>query len=328
MEQFTVSQDYGGKSLVRVILAQYPALTATRVFQALRKKDIRLNGQRIHADCPVEAGDTVVLYINLDQPGQTPYTIVYEDPLLLIVHKKPGIAVQPEGSVQAKPRAESGDRDEDLLARIRRDLQEPSIELGHRLDRQTGGLLVLTRRPAAQAALRELQENGGIVKRYRCLVRGVPEAGSPVIGHDGQLMLEMTAWLEKDAGQSEVYIHDEKQPGDRPIVTRYRVLKTYAGAGPDGEAVADLEVELVTGRTHQIRAHFAHAGHPLLGDGKYGRNSYNRHFTTRGGGRLPHQQLYATQLSFLAMQKGPLAYLAGRTFSIDPEFDWVRPEAG
>jgi 23S rRNA pseudouridine955/2504/2580 synthase len=348
MEHFTAGGDAQGKGLVRVILANYPSLTPGRVFQALRRKDIRINGRRVHSDRPIAAGDEITLYLDVTpresradgvhtQPAgqalaaaeQIGFSVIYEDPLVMIVNKQSGISVQPG---RAKTSAESSQTvdaapqpDEDLLSRIRRVCQDPAIELGHRLDRQTGGLLLLTRKPAARDAFRAIQSAGRVIKRYRCLVRGVPASGKPVTCHDGLSMLEMTGWLEKDAEHSEVYIHDDRQAGDRPVVTRYRVLAVYPGAGPDQQDVAQLEVELVTGRTHQVRAHFAHIGHPLLGDGKYGRNSYNRSFTDRAGGKLTRQQLCATQLAFLQIEEGPLAYLAGRTFTIEPDFDWPLP---
>jgi 23S rRNA pseudouridine955/2504/2580 synthase len=136
-------------------------------------------------------------------------------------------------------------------------------------------------------------------------------------------MKELVAWHEKDAARSDVYIHDLKQPGDVPVVTRYRVVQIFSGAGPEREAVAELEVELVTGRTHQIRAHFAHLGHPLLGDGKYGRNAYNRHFRTPAGAALKRQQLWATSISFAPDCPPPCMALAGSTESIDPDYDVI-----
>jgi 23S rRNA pseudouridine955/2504/2580 synthase len=135
--------------------------------------------------------------------------------------------------------------------------------------------------------------------------------------------MEVTGWLEKDARHSDVYIHDLKQPGDLPIITRYRVLRVISPESPAQEDTAELEVELITGRTHQIRAHFAHLGHPLLGDGKYGRNSYNRLFQGTDG-PLRRQQLHATELRFSPQIKGPLAYLAGKAITIDPDFDWPK----
>ena len=182
--------------------------------------------------------------------------------------------------------------------------------------------MLVAKKPAALKTVQDMMRQGNLIKRYHCLVRGSPEQGKSVIAADGTPFYEVSAWLEKDARQSDVFIHDEKQPGDLPIVTRFRVLRLFKSAGPDQEDVAELEVELVTGRTHQIRAHLAHLGHPLLGDGKYGRNTYNRFFQSERG-PLTRQQLFATRLVFLSQSKGPLAYLAGRTFEIKADYDWT-----
>ncbi|HBP38238.1 MAG TPA: hypothetical protein DD640_05775 [Clostridiales bacterium] len=334
MQSFLADAGADGKSLVRVVLSHYPGLTAGRLYQALRRRDIRVNGRRQHQDCTIAAGDTITLFLNDEilagsaavPAGSFPatpdpsefYTIIYQDPLLVLVCKKPGISVQAAAGSGGKPQEPT------LLDRARQDLREPGLELCHRLDRQTGGLLLLSRRPAALAAVRELMQSGRIIKRYRCLTLGRPDQGQPVVCLDGCLRYELTAWLEKVAARSEVYIHDQKQSGDLPIVTRYRVIRVYPGAGPEGEEVAELEVELVSGRTHQIRAHLAHIGHPLLGDGKYGRNKLNRRIRGRSG-PLRRQQLYATQLHFAAASQGLLAYLAGRVFTVEPDFDWPEP---
>lgn len=327
MQSFIVEPGSDGKHLVRVILGHFPNLEISRLRQALRRRDVRVNGQRVHADCPVSRGDQIAIYLADEHllgerqvspekavAAESSYRIIYQDPLLIIVDKEPGITVQTAGSDEKQGVS--------LLDQVRADFQEPGIELCHRIDRQTGGLLMLSRRPAALEAVQELMRTGLIVKRYRCLVRGIPSQGQPVSCHDGTMMLELSAWLEKDAKASDVYIHDLKKPGDLPIVTRYRVLRDFPGAGPGQEAVSELEVELVTGRTHQIRAHLSHIGHPLLGDGKYGRNSYNRHFSGRQGA-LRRQQLYSVSLMFRQECSGTLAYLAGKTFSVEPAYDWT-----
>jgi 23S rRNA pseudouridine955/2504/2580 synthase len=338
MEQFIVEPEYDGKSLVRVILAHYPGLPANRIFQALRNRDVRLNGRRLRADRAVQAGDQVIFFISIGSntaaPGDTGhdradaktagYEIVYQDSSFLLVNKKPGMPVQPARHVSGPFPGEDTRpcREPNLLTEIRRDFQDDAIELGHRLDRQTGGLVMLARKPDILASIGEQQKAGRIVKRYRCLVVGVPQAGTHVVTFDGLKMREISSWLEKDAGRSEVYIHDLEQPGDRPVTTRYRILRTYPAAAPGPIDVSELEVELVTGRTHQIRAQFAHAGHPVLGDGKYGRNHVNRLFRDTAGKPLHRQQLWAAQISFLPEIKGSLAYLAGRTFKIEASFDW------
>ena len=327
MQSFIVDPGSDGKHLVRVILGHFPGLEINRLRQALRRRDVRVNGQRVHADHPVNHGDQIAVYLADEYLlGEQPacsektvdadkaYKIVFQDPLLIIVDKKPGITVQTVGPDETQGVS--------LLDQVRADFQEPGIELCHRIDRQTGGLLLLSRRPAALNAVQELMRTGLIVKRYRCLVRGIPDQGQLVVCHDGTSMLELSAWLEKDAKASDVYIHDLKKPGDLPIVTRYRILRAFPGAGPDLEPVSELEVELVTGRTHQIRAHLSHIGHPLLGDGKYGRNSYNRYFQGRQG-VLRRQQLYSVSLMFRPECSGTLAYLAGKTFSVEPVYDWT-----
>jgi 23S rRNA pseudouridine955/2504/2580 synthase len=187
----------------------------------------------------------------------------------------------------------------------------------------TGGLLLLAKnKESLEQAIRLFHEDR-ITKRYRCLVRGVPEMGTPCVCADDALMKELSAWLEKPP-RGNVFIHDEAGPDDLPITTRYRVLRVYKKAGPDGENVSELEVELVTGRTHQIRAHLAHLGHPILGDGNYGRNSYNRSFKTVNGGFLKRQQLFASSLIFSKIPRDNLHNgLSGRTFSIEPMYDTV-----
>ncbi len=327
MKTFKINEKTQGKRLVRAICTEFPKVTVSYVQKALKNKDIRINGKRTKTDEIVCHGEEISVYIDdeiLDGTDalsiekektvhkQVPfYSIVYQDENMLVVNKKPGIAVHP------------GDKTEgtSLIELIRQDLGNNEITLCHRIDMNTGGLLLLARNKAALARIINAMDEKLIRKRYRCLVRGTPDFGENIICEDGVKMKEMTAFLEKPTGKGDVYIHDEAEEGDLDIITRYRILTLYKEVGPDNEDVSELEVELVTGRTHQIRAHFAHIGHPLLGDGKYGRNAYNRFFDGKKG-KLRYQQLYATSLHFLTMPKGDmLSYLSGRTFSINPSFD-------
>ena len=326
MQEFTIDARYDGKNLVRVILSRFSALAPGQVHKALRQKDIRLNGLRCKDDVPVRAGDVVSVYLPdaaLSSPlndtrsrgsAESAYQVIYEDNMLLIVNKRPGITVHQAGGA-------GREHGPGLIDLLRARYEDERLQLCHRLDRQTGGLILVARNPEALKAVQAQMRQGKLLKRYQCLVRGVPEQGRMIQADDGTVFLEITAWLEKDSQHSDVYIHDDKQPGDLPIVTRYRVLRVFSEAGPDFEDVSELEVELVTGRTHQIRAHLAHLGHPLLGDGKYGRNAYNRHFKVNGGS-LTRQQLFATRLIFPKDIKRPLAELAGRIFAIDADYEW------
>ena len=341
----TVPQDGHGKRLVRFLLESVPNLGAGAVYKALDRKDIRLNGQKLHRDADLAAGDHIRIYLRADSPEQKAmlaaesghdepsdqntipvvlsgtipeqYRLILRTGDVLIVIKQPGLSVQPG---QERPGSE-----DTLISLLRRDLDNPAIQLCHRIDRQTGGLLLAAANSSAARAIRQLMTDGRLHKRYRCLVRGIPGQGKPVQTTDGLDMLEIEAWLEKDAARSDVYIHDVKQPDDVPVTTRYRILRIFADAGPDGESISELEVELVTGRTHQIRAHFAHLGHPLLGDGKYGRNAYNKFFCTASGGPLKRQQLWATALLFAQDCPPPCAALAGRMITTEPVYDLILP---
>jgi 23S rRNA pseudouridine955/2504/2580 synthase len=313
--QFTVQPQEDQKSLVRVILKRYPRLRSATVYQTLRRRDIKVNGQRLRTDQAVEAGDKVIVFLpaqQAQQPAMPGYDIIWQQGPVLIIKKQPGLSVQ-AGAV-------TDEHEPTLLDLLIRDI-DPDSCLCHRLDRQTGGLLIAARDEKTCLEIRHQMQQGLVTKRYACLVRGIPGQGEPVVSQDGLQMLEIQAWLEKKSAASTVFIHEVKQQGDLPIVTRYRVDRTYRRAGPDGESVAALTVELVTGRTHQIRAHFAHIGHPLLGDGKYGRNEYNRHFQTQHGS-LKHQELWATALLFSAACSGPLEALAGQAIRIEPAFAW------
>lgn len=329
MKTFKVNEKTQGKRVVRAICTEFPKVAVPHVQKALRNKDIRINGKRVKADEMVCQGDEVSVYLSdeilegLDSEGKTKehavhdasptYTIPYQDENILVVNKSPGIPVHPGENTE-----EIGIS---LIEQIRSDLGNDEITLCHRIDMNTGGLLLLARNKTALASVIRAMEEKQIHKRYRCLVRGIPDLGEEIVCEDGIRMKEITAFLEKPSGKGDVYIHDEAKEGDLSIITRYRILSIYKGAGPDQEDVSELEVELVTGRTHQIRAHFAHVGHPLLGDGKYGRNAYNRFFEGKKG-KLKHQQLFATSLHFGMLPRGDiLAYLSNRTFSIEPRYD-------
>ena len=148
----------------------------------------------------------------------------------------------------------------------------------------------------------------------------VVDAPTEILG-TGTIYKEVKGYLEKTKS-GKVYIHDDKQPGDLDIATKYKILKTFKGVGPDGESVSDLELELVTGRTHQIRAQFAHLGHPVIGDGNYGRNKVNLHFETKDGRKVRYQQLFSCQIIFGRIPKNNMHVdVSGKTFKILPDYN-------
>ncbi|MBR2749948.1 MAG: RluA family pseudouridine synthase [Clostridiales bacterium] len=321
MKDFTVSAKSAGKKVIRAAILEFPNLTPAVLQRALKHKDIRINGKRISSDTLVSEGDVVEIWIpdalfegTASKASSDPldnYKVVFESDELLLVNKRQGIAVH-------SGRGTTGNC---LIDILRRDYHNKNLDLCHRIDMNTGGLVLTAKDKKSLEDAIFLFKNDLITKRYRCLLRGVPSVGTTVICQDEAIMKEVSAFLEKPV-KGNVFIHDIEKPGDLPITSRYRVLEVYKGIGPDGEDVSDVEVELVTGRTHQIRAQFAHLGHPILGDGNYGRNQYNLHFSNLRGGKVRYQQLFATTLLFGKIPKENVHHkLSGRKFSIEPLYD-------
>lgn len=322
MRDFTVSKSQDGLHVVKASIEAFPQLKSADLFHALKRRDIRIDGKKINKDIAVKAGSVVEIWLPDElfdsakkapkaKPAVKMYEIVAETKGLLIVNKSQGIAVHSGKS----------DIEDTLIDQIRSQTKYKDAELCHRIDMNTGGLVLIAKNKAALADCVELFKNGLVTKRYRALVLGEPDVGEPSVGEDGTLYKEVTGYLEKTKA-GKVYIHDEKQPGDLDIATKYRILKTFENAGPDGESVSDLELELVTGRTHQIRAQFAHLGHPVIGDGNYGRNKVNLHFETSDGKKVKYQQLFSCQIMFGRIPANNMHVdVSGKTFKIGPDYN-------
>ena len=166
--------------------------------------------------------------------------------------------------------------------------------LCNRIDRNTGGIVIAAKNAEALRILNDKIRDREIEKYYLCAVQGRPKPPS------GRL----ENYLFKDAGKNQVYVKNRPEPGTKTAVTEYRVL---CSKGP----LSLVECHLLTGRTHQIRVQMAHAGWPLLGDGKYGRERFNRDFGEKG------QALYSYKLCFsFPTDAGVLEYLRGREFTV------------
>lgn len=263
------------------------------VREVIKKRDVRIDGVRIAADTRVQAGQEIRVFwpksiISARQKEKTlPLPeIVFEDEHVILINKPQGIASQNEDHPL------QGDT---ALTRVHAYLAEKGeqtdcLHLCHRLDVQTGGLLFFAKDDAAfESALQAFSERT-FRKFYTCRVKGCPAQQEAV----------MHAYLRKDAQISRVSVTDYPARGAMEITTAYRVVRQAEHA--------TLEVELITGRTHQIRAHLAHIGHPILGDDKYGDRMLNRALGLR------RQQLWATRL--IVQAEGALSYLNGRIFSI------------
>lgn len=321
MRDFKVNKSQDGLHVVKASQEAFPQLKSSDLFHALKRRDIRIDGKKINKDIAVREGSTVEIWLPDDlfdagkapraaKPQEKMFEIVAETKGLLIVNKSQGIAVHSGKS----------DIDDTLIDLVRETTKYKEAELCHRIDMNTGGLVLIAKNKQALADCVELFKNDLVTKRYRALVLGEPDVGEPAVGEDGTIYKEVKGYLEKTKA-GKVYIHDEKQPGDLDIATKYKILKVFEGAGPDGESVSDIELELVTGRTHQIRAQFAHLGHPVIGDGNYGRNKVNMHFETVDGKKVRWQQLFSCQIMFGRVPKNNMHVdVSGKTFKIGPDY--------
>ncbi|MDD2374582.1 MAG: RluA family pseudouridine synthase [Eubacteriales bacterium] len=321
-----------GQNISKIIRLYSPGIDSIHINKAIRNKDIRLNNIKIKQDQPVIDNSEVICYwpdtlagkLELDYSRY--YEKVFDKSGLIVVNKKAGLSVHFDNSIRPD--------EPTLLDLIRVSYSNPQIELCHRLDRNTSGLIMLAADEPTKKLMEELIKQRLIKKYYRCLVRGIPQAGS----FDSN-WYTLTDWLEKDENTSNVYIHKNKKSGDKKIVTKYRVIRSMPViAAAETGNISELEIELVTGRTHQIRAHLASIGNPLLGDGKYGRNSFNQAFAGIDGKPLRHQQLTASTLELPSLDKmsdvaiklgiakkteALLTAIASRSFRIEPAYDFI-----
>ena len=174
-----------------------------------------------------------------------------------------------------------------LLDLVKKHLNSSEVYPCHRLDRNTGGIVLFAKNNEALKILEEKIKTKEIRKFYKCRV----------LGHLKQKTATLNDFLFKDRKKSIVYISDTKKEGYMPITTKYTVLS-------EDEETSFLEVELITGRTHQIRAHLAFIGHPIIGDGKYGNYEANKKFNKK------YQELFAYKLAFnFSSDAGLLNYL-------------------
>lgn len=264
-----------GKTLKSYISDIYPLLHQSILLKALQKGDIKVNGARQKKNIVLTEGDSIEVFIPDEELGdESSLEFVFEDENLMIINKKPGISSfddKNNGAANILSMAEihmqkNGEYNPRLL----------NIPyLCHRLDHYTGGLLVLAKNEHSNDALTEAFAERRIRKFYQAVVCGTPEPPAAQL-HD---------FLVKDDAAAKVKITKERVKNSLPVVTRY---KTLASA----EGLSRLEIELVTGRTHQIRAHMAFYGYPVLGDDKYGNRRINKQYSAS------YQALWATKLIF------------------------------
>jgi len=313
VKEFTIGANDAGQRLDRFLAKAVPLLPASLAQKYIRIKRIKVNGARAERDTRVQEGDVLQLYINdefFDKPREDnayltvtspKLNIVYEDENILLVDKCPGLAVHPHDG------AEYG---RTLIDHIQAYLYQkrewsPRGEnsftpaLCNRIDRNTGGIVIAAKTAEALRVMNQKIKDRELDKRYLAIVEGTPR---PAKG-------SLKGYLFKDAKKNRVFVSDSSKPGSKSCQTNYITLASAKG-------LSLVECELITGRTHQIRAQFAHAGHPLLGDGKYGKldKRFDRNY----------QALYSYKLTFcFSTDAGSLENLNGKSFQVK-EVDFVK----
>ena len=287
MKKLVVNKKYDGKKIVNFLLDEFNNLKQSTVFKALRKKDIIVNGKRITENVAICAGDEVVVYITDENLyGTVSLNVVYEDNNIVVINKPAGIAVT-DSSLGEK-----------TLTQLVQERYTNAMPC-HRLDRNTCGLVVFARNKEALEILLQKFKDREIEKYYVCVVNGIPKEKEQTLN----------AYLFKDNKQSQVYISNTPKPGYQNIITTYKILQSNTQKN-----ISLLEVKLETGRTHQIRAHLAHIGHSIIGDGKYGLNKINKNFNAKT------QYLMSYKLVFnFTTDAGILDYLNGQNIEIEYE---------
>ena len=313
MREFTIGKNDAGQRLDRWLGKTLPLLPAPLAQKYIRLKRVKVNGKGSQRDVRLQVGDLLQLYINdefFDQPREDnaflsvfkpKLDIVYEDENLMLLNKRPGLLCH----------ADEHEKVNTLITHIQaylyqkkewnpRDEHSFTPALCNRIDRNTGGIVMAAKNAETLRILNQKIKDREIAKFYLAIIHGrmTPPQG------------KLEGFLLKDESRAQVKVFHKPVPGGKSAATLYKTLKVNRG-------LSLVECELLTGRTHQIRAQFAAAGHPLLGDGKYGRERDNKQY-----GRS-FQALYSYKLEFtFPTDAGLLEYMRGKVFTVD-DVDFV-----
>ena len=309
MKEFTIGKNDAGQRLDRWLAKTLPLLPGPLAQKYIRLKRVKVNGKGSQRDVRLQVGDLLQLYINdefFDQPREDNaflsvfkprLDIVYEDENLMLLNKRPGLLCH----------SDEHEKVNTLITHIQaylyqkkewnpRDEHSFTPALCNRIDRNTGGIVMAAKNAETLRILNQKIRDREIAKYYLAIIHGrmAPSQG------------KLEGFLLKDEDKAQVKVFSRPVPGGKSAATLYKTLKVNRG-------LSLVECELLTGRTHQIRAQFAAAGHPLLGDGKYGRERDNKQY-----GRS-FQALYSYKLAFtFPTDAGILEYLRGMVFEIPP----------
>lgn len=314
MKSFTIEKNDSNQRLDKFLTKSFPNLPKALMYKYIRIKRIKVNGKRAEISTRLNIGDVVDLYINDEflVQKETVYdfmsaskniSVVYEDENVLLLNKKVGLLCHPD------------DREyiDTLIGRVKRYMFEkgewrPDEEssftpaLVNRIDRNTSGIVICAKTAEALRILNQKMKDRELHKNYLCIVHGKPKKDSDIL----------EGYLVKDEKKNKVFVSKKEVPGGKIIRTKYKVLGHNKG-------MSLVEVDLLTGRTHQIRAHMASIGHPLLGDGKYGTNELNK----KTGYKKQCLCSYKLRFDFTT-DGGELSYLNGKEFQLDDV--WFKDE--
>ena len=268
-----VGEESDAQRIDNFLLRQWKGVPKSHVYRVLRSGEVRVNSGRVKPEYRLRVGDRVRVPPVRVAAAKPPATrlldldIVHEDPSLLVVDKASGVAVHGGSGVSLG-----------VIESLRAARPEAKmLELAHRLDRDTSGLLVVAKKRAALVELHRMLREGEVRKVYVAVVKGRWSGGAR------DLRESLHKYVDA-RGERRVAVRE----GGQAAVTRVKPLAAT-------DACSLLELELLTGRTHQIRVHLAHAGHPILGDAKYGDFALNRRLAGEGVARL---FLHARRIAF------------------------------
>ena len=308
MKEFTIKKNDAGQRLDKYLTKSFPLLPQSLMYKYIRSKRIKVNGKRGEISYKLQENDVISLYINDEFFGSKEpkydflsagksLKIVYEDENILLCDKPQGLLSHPN----------EGEYNDTAISRIKRYLYEkkeylPDDEMSftpalvNRIDRNTSGIIIAAKNAESLRILNEKLKQRELHKLYLCVVIGTPKEKQGLLKD----------YLQKNEKQNKVYVSNQKTADSKEISTKYKVLASKNG-------LSLVEIELLTGRTHQIRAHMSSFGHPLLGDGKYGTNEQNKKF-----GGYKKQFLYSYKLVFdFSTDAGILNYLNHKEFQVE-----------